>query len=42
MNSKRALSGFDGHIKLLILNSPNSLEFPDRTVGARACATSTA
>ena len=38
----RAVSGFDGHVKLSILNSPNSPEFPDRTVGARACATSTA
>ena len=31
----RAVSGFDGHVKLLILNSPNNPEFPDRTVGGR-------
>ena len=29
-------------IKLSILNPPNNPEFPNRTVGARACATNTA
>ena len=33
---------FDGHVKLLFLNSPNNPEFSDRTVGVGACATSTA
>ena len=30
------VSAFDGHIKLLILNSPNNPELPDRTVAGRA------
>ena len=30
------MSGFDGHVKLSILNSPNNPELPDWTVGARA------
>ena len=40
----RAVSGFDGYVKISILNSaPNNREMPDRTVVmARACATSTA
>ena len=37
-----AVSGFDRHGQLSILNSPNNPELPDRTVGARACAASTA
>ena len=36
-----ALMG-SGHVKLSILNSPNNPELPDRTVGARASATSNA
>ena len=33
------MSGFDGHVKLSLLNSPNNPEFPDRTARVRAYAT---
>ena len=31
-----------GHVKLSLLNSADNPEYPDRKVGARACATSSA
>ena len=43
----KSVSGADrarlcGHVKLLLLNSADYQEYPDRKVGARACATSSA
>ena len=40
--SIRAVSNFDGHVKLSILNFPNNLKLANQMVGVRACATSNA